>query len=69
MKAFKREILWSVHNLLAHPVSELCYWLRFIKPVYRTGCTTRLSPNMSWAPVAVNGEKAGAFEINAAAVN
>lgn len=28
--AVKRELLWAVHNLIAHPVSEIMHWLAVI---------------------------------------
>lgn len=27
---WKRELLWAVHNLIAHPLSEITYWLAYI---------------------------------------
>lgn len=26
----KRELMWAIHNLIAHPLGEICYWLGFI---------------------------------------
>lgn len=28
--AVKRELLWAVHNLIAHPISEITHWLAVI---------------------------------------
>lgn len=28
----KTELRWSLHNLVAHPVSEVCFWLGFLAP-------------------------------------
>lgn len=30
------ELMWALHNLVAHPVSEICYWLRFVHPSINT---------------------------------
>lgn len=31
----KDELLMLVHNLIAHPVMEICYWAGFVLPVAR----------------------------------
>lgn len=28
--AWKRELMWAVHNLIAHPLSEIANWLAYI---------------------------------------
>jgi hypothetical protein len=34
----REEFWWAVHNLVAHPVSELCYWGgKLVPPVGRFG--------------------------------
>lgn len=35
---WKRELLWTIHNLIAHPISEITYWIgALIPPVRRFG--------------------------------
>jgi hypothetical protein len=35
---WKRELMWAVHNLIAHPISEITYWIgALIPPVRRFG--------------------------------
>jgi hypothetical protein len=31
----RTEILWAVHNLIAHPASEICHWLGYVYPEAR----------------------------------
>lgn len=33
--AWKRELLWAVHNLFAHPLSEITHWLGYLHPKIR----------------------------------
>lgn len=33
--AAKRELLWVIHNLIAHPLAEITHWLGFIVPPLR----------------------------------
>jgi len=28
----RRELMWAAHNLIAHPISEISFWLEFILP-------------------------------------
>ena len=32
---WRRELTWAAHNLVAHPVSELCHWLGYLHPAIR----------------------------------
>jgi hypothetical protein len=35
---WKRELMWAAHNLIAHPISEITYWIgALIPPVRRFG--------------------------------
>jgi hypothetical protein len=31
----RTDLGWAVHNLIAHPVSELCHWLGYLHPAIR----------------------------------
>jgi hypothetical protein len=35
MSNFKIEFMWFIHNVFAHPFSELCYWLGCLYPKFR----------------------------------
>ena len=35
MVKVKNELMWATHNVVAHPVSEICYWIGFIIPPIR----------------------------------
>lgn len=24
------DVMWAIHNLIAHPISEVCYWLKLL---------------------------------------
>lgn len=26
------DLMWALHNLVAHPVSELCHWAGYVDP-------------------------------------
>jgi hypothetical protein len=28
-------LMWAIHNLIAHPASEVCWWLGYIIPSMR----------------------------------
>lgn len=28
----RRELMWAAHNLIAHPLSEISFWLDFVFP-------------------------------------
>lgn len=35
---FREHAIWAFHNLVAHPLSEVCYWLGWaLPPVARFG--------------------------------
>lgn len=35
MQSIKKELFWIIHNLIAHPVSELSYWAGYLHPEFR----------------------------------
>lgn len=35
MPKSRENLIWAFHNLVAHPTSELCYWLGFMVPQAR----------------------------------
>lgn len=32
---WRRELMWAVHNLIAHPISEITHWLGYLHPKIR----------------------------------
>jgi hypothetical protein len=35
VNAVRRELMWAVHNLIAHPISEVTHWLGYVVPPVR----------------------------------
>ncbi|WP_188052081.1 hypothetical protein [Azospirillum sp. Sh1] len=35
MAFWRTNLMWALHNLIAHPVGELCFWASFLCPPLR----------------------------------